>query len=174
MSSQILQVGLLASYLRELLETNAFLQDLWVEGELSGYTVPGSGHAYFTIKDEFAAVDCVMWKPMRLRQSFKPRVGDKVVVHGAATVYERNSRFQIKADVIYPAGVGILQLQLEQLKQRLDTEGLFDPTRKRPLPAFPRRIGVVTSVTGAVWHDIQHVLRRRYPLVELVARHGRA
>jgi len=103
-----------------------------------------------------------------MRQSFQPRVGDKVVVHGGATVYEKNTRFQIKADVVYPAGAGILQLQLEQLKQRLSEEGLFDPSRKRPLPPFPKRIGVVTSATGAVWHDIQHVLQRRYPMTELV------
>ncbi|CAN5786457.1 exodeoxyribonuclease VII large subunit [soil metagenome] len=168
MSSRIIQVGLLATYLRELVESNTFLQDVWVEGEVSSYTVPGSGHAYFAIKDEAAAVDCVMWKQTRLRQSFQPRVGDKIVVHGGATVYEKNSRFQIKADVVLPAGAGILQLQLEQLKQRLDTEGLFDPSRKRTLPPFPNRIGVVTSSTGAVWHDIVQVVERRFPLVELV------
>ncbi|MGI8963616.1 MAG: exodeoxyribonuclease VII large subunit, partial [Thermomicrobiales bacterium] len=79
MSSRIIQVGLLATYLRELVESNTFLQDVWVEGEVSSYTVPGSGHAYFAIKDEAAAVDCVMWKQTRLRQSFQPRVGDKIV-----------------------------------------------------------------------------------------------
>jgi exodeoxyribonuclease VII large subunit len=167
-SSRIIQVGLLASYLRELVETDDLLQDVWVEGEVSSFSVPASGHAYFAIKDETAAVDCVMWKQTRLRQSFQPRVGDKIVVHGGATVYERNTRFQVKADVLYPAGAGILQLQLEQLKQRLDAEGLFDPSRKRPLPLFPTRIGVVTSSTGAVWQDIQRVLARRYPLAELV------
>jgi len=167
-SSRILPVGLLSAYLRELVEMNAFLQDIWVEGEIASYTVPGSGHAYFALKDESATVDCVMWKQTRMRQSFQPRVGDKVVVHGGATVYEKNTRFQIKADVVYPAGAGILQLQLEQLKQRLSEEGLFDPSRKRPLPPFPKRIGVVTSATGAVWHDIQHVLQRRYPMTELV------
>jgi len=167
-SSRIIQVGLLASYLRELVETDELLQDVWIEGEVSSFSVPASGHAYFAIKDESAAVDCVMWKQTRLRQSFQPRVGDKIVVHGGATVYERNTRFQVKADVMYPAGAGILQLQLEQLKQRLEAEGLFDPSRKRPLPLFPDRIGVVTSATGAVWHDIQRVLARRYPLAELV------
>jgi exodeoxyribonuclease VII large subunit len=159
---------LLASYFRELVETDELMQDVWVEGEISSFTVAGSGHAYFAIKDETAAVDCVMWKPARMRQSFQPSIGDKVVVHGGATVYERTTRFQIKADVIYPAGAGIMQLQLEQLKQRLEAEGLFDPSRKRPLPQFPERIGVATSATGAVWHDIQHVLRRRYPLAHLV------
>lgn len=168
MTSRIIRVGLLAAYLREVVETDDVLQDVWVEGEISSFTVAASGHAYFAIKDESAAIDCVMWKPARLRQSFQPRVGEQVVVHGGATIYEKNTRFQIRTDVIYPAGAGILQLQLEQLTQQLEAEGLFDPSRKRPLPAFPRRMGVVTSPTGAVWHDIQHVARRRYPLVELV------
>lgn len=168
MSSRIIQVGLLAAYLRELVETDELMQDVWIEGEVSSYSLPASGHAYFALKDESAAVDCVMWKATRLRQSYQPKVGDKIVVHGGATVYERTTRFQVKADVVYPAGAGILQLQLEQLKQRLAAEGLFDPSRKRPLPALPTRIGVVTSATGAVWHDIQRVLQRRYPLAELV------
>lgn len=168
MSSRIIKVGLLAAYLRELVETDEVLQDVWVEGEVSSFTVAGSGHAYFSIKDESAAIDCVMWKQTRQRQSFQPRVGEMVVAHGGATIYEKNTRFQIRTDVIYPAGAGILQLQLEQLTQKLEAEGLFDPSRKRPLPQFPNRIGVVTSPTGAVWHDIQHVLQRRYPLVELI------
>ena len=168
MSSRIIRVGLLAAYLRELVETDDVMQDVWVEGEISSFTVAGSGHAYFTIKDESAAIDAVMWKQTRARQSFQPRVGEQVVVHGGATIYEKNTRFQIRTDVIYPAGAGILQLQLEQLTQRLAAEGLFDPSRKRPLPPFPSRIGVVTSESGAVWHDIQQVVQRRYPLVELV------
>lgn len=168
MSSRIIKVGLLAAYLRELVETDEVMQDVWVEGEVSSFTVAGSGHAYFAIKDESATVDCVMWKQTRMRQSFQPKVGELVVAHGGATIYEKNTRFQIRTDVIYPAGAGILQLQLEQLTQKLEAEGLFDPSRKRPLPLFPTRIGVVTSETGAVWHDIQQVLQRRYPLVELV------
>ncbi|MDQ3655628.1 MAG: exodeoxyribonuclease VII large subunit, partial [Chloroflexota bacterium] len=168
MSSRIIKVGLLAAYLRELVETDEVMQDVWVEGEVSSFTVAGSGHAYFAIKDESATVDCVMWKQTRMRQSFQPKVGELVVAHGGATIYEKNTRFQIRTDVIYPAGAGILQLQLEQLTQKLEAEGLFDPSRKRPLLPFPARIGVVTSETGAVWHDIQQVLQRRYPLVELV------
>ncbi len=168
MSSRIIQVGSLASYLKDLIDSDEVLQDMWVEGEVSSFTVAASGHAYFAIKDDQSAIDCVMWKTARARQSFQPRVGDKIVVHGAATVYERTTRLQIRADVLYPAGAGILQLQLEQLRQKLEAEGLFDESRKRPLPQLPRRIGVVTSPTGAVWHDIQRVLRRRYPLAELV------
>jgi exodeoxyribonuclease VII large subunit len=154
--------------LKDLIDSDEVLQDMWVEGEVSSFTVAASGHAYFAIKDDKSAIDCVMWKAARARQSFQPRVGDKIVVHGAATVYERTTRLQIRADVLYPAGEGILQLQLEQLRQKLEAEGLFDESRKRPLPQLPRRIGVVTSPTGAVWHDIQRVLQRRYPLAELI------
>jgi exodeoxyribonuclease VII large subunit len=167
-TSSIVRVGELTTYLRDLIEETPDLQDIWVEGEVSAFTVAASGHAYFTIKDEQAAIDCVMWKMVRQRQSFQPRQGDKVYVHGAVSVYERNARLQVKADVIHPAGVGLLQLQLEQLRQKLEAEGMFDPSRKRPLPGFPRRIGVVTSSTGAVWHDIQRVIGRRYPLAHLV------
>jgi len=167
-TASIVHVGELTTYLRDLVEQDESLQDIWVEGEVSAYTVPASGHAYFSIKDDASAIDCVMWKMIRQRQSFRPSPGDQVIVHGSISVYERNSRLQIKADVIHPAGAGLLQLQLEQLRQRLDAEGLFDPSRKRPLPLFPERIGVVTSATGAVWHDIQRVLGRRFPLAALV------
>ncbi len=167
-SQRILDVGSLASYLKDLVESDEVLADMWVEGEVSSFTVAASGHGYFTIKDDRSAIDCVIWRAVRQRQSFQPRVGDQIVVHGNATVYERTSRLQISADVLYPAGAGILQLQLEQLRQRLEAEGLFDDDRKRPLPQFPARIGVVTSPTGSVWHDIQRVIERRYPLAELV------
>jgi exodeoxyribonuclease VII large subunit len=167
-SSRILKVSLLTSYLREVIEADDLLQDVWLEGEVSSYTVAASGHAYFTLKDSQAVIDGVMWKMTRARQSYAPKLGDQIVVHGSISIYDRMSKYQLKADVVQPAGVGILQLQLEQLRQRLEGEGLFDPSRKRALPLFPRRIGVVTSPTGAVWQDIQHVIARRYPLVELV------
>lgn len=165
---RILGVGNVASYLKDLVESDEVLADMWVEGEVSSFTVAASGHGYFTIKDDRSAIDCVIWKMVRQRQSFQPRLGDRIVVHGSATVYERNSRLQISADVLYPAGAGILQLQLEQLRLQLEAEGLFDVDRKRQLPMFPQRIGVVTSPTGSVWHDIQRVLERRYPIAEVV------
>lgn len=168
MSSRILGISLLTSYLREVIETDELLQDVWLEGEVSNFTVAASGHAYFTLKDSQAVIDGVMWKATRARQAYAPKVGDQIVAHGSVTIYDRTSKYQLKADVVQPAGVGILQLQLEQLRQRLEAEGLFDPSRKRALPLFPRRIGVVTSATGAVWHDIQHVIARRYPLAELI------
>ncbi|HEU0165099.1 MAG TPA: exodeoxyribonuclease VII large subunit, partial [Thermomicrobiales bacterium] len=158
----------LTKYIRELLASDALLQDIWVEGEVSSFTVAASGHAYLTLQDSNARIDAVMWKTAVRRQTFVPRVGDNIIVHGEVTVYERQGRLQLSADVFQPAGLGLLQLQLEVLRQKLEAEGLFDTGRKRPLPAFPLRIGVATSATGAVWHDIQTVIGRRFPLVELV------
>ena len=163
-----MKVGLLTSYLREMIESDDVLRDVWVEGEISSYAVPGSGHAYFTIKDDRSILSCIMWRSARTRQRYQPLVGDHVVIHGSVTIYEAQGKYQLSADVVHPAGAGVIQLRLEQLRQQLEAEGLFDPSRKRPLPAFPTRIGVVTSSTGAVWHDIQQVIGRRYPLVELV------
>ena len=168
MISRILKVSLLTSYLREVIEADDLLQDVWIEGEVSSFTVAASGHAYFTLKDSQSVIDGVMWKTTRAHQRYVPKVGDQIVAHGSVTIYDRSSKYQLKADVVQPAGVGILQLQLEQLRLRLEAEGLFDLSRKRPIPLFPRRIGVVTSPTGAVWHDIQNVIARRYPLAELI------
>ena len=168
MTSRIIRVGLLTSYLREIIEADDVLQDVWVEGEIANYTVPASGHAYFSVKDDRSILSCVMWKSARARQRYRPIVGDQVVLHGSVTIYEAQGRYQLTADVVHPAGAGVIQLRLEQLRQQLEAEGLFDPSRKRALPAFPERIGVITSATGAVWHDIRQVVGRRYPLVELV------
>ncbi|HWV35484.1 MAG TPA: exodeoxyribonuclease VII large subunit [Thermomicrobiales bacterium] len=168
MIDTLLTVEKLTTYIRELLESDRVLQDIWVEGEVSSFTIASSGHAYLTLQESNSRIDAVMWRAMVGRQSFIPRVGDNVVVHGQVTVYERQGRLQLAADVFQPAGIGILQMQLEQLRQKLEAEGLFDPARKRPLPSFPHRIGVATSATGAVWHDIQNVIARRFPMVELV------
>jgi len=167
-TNTILKVEKLTRYIRELLESDRVLQDVWVEGEVSSFTIASSGHAYLTLQESLCRMDAVMWKASVGRQAFIPRVGDNVVVHGQITVYERQGRLQLSADIFQPAGIGLLQLQLEQLRQKLEAEGLFDLSRKRPLPVFPHRIGVATSQTGAVWQDIQHVIRRRFPLVELV------
>jgi len=167
-TSRIIKVGLLTAYLREKIESDDMLQDVWVEGEISSYSVPGSGHAYFSIKDDRSILSCIMWRSARSRQSYQPVVGDQVVIHGSVTVYEAQGKYQLSADVVHPAGAGVIQLRLVQLRQQLEAEGLFDPSRKRTLPAYPARIGVVTSSTGAVWRDIQQVIGSRYPLVELV------
>ncbi|MGN6031240.1 MAG: exodeoxyribonuclease VII large subunit, partial [Thermomicrobiales bacterium] len=137
MPSDIVSVEDLSAHIRSLLERDALLQDVWVEGEVSSFTVASSGHAYLTLQQGHARIDGVMWRAIVGRQRFIPRVGDNVVAHGRITTYERQGKYQLSADVFQPAGIGILQLRLEQLRQQLEAEGLFDPGRKRELPLFP-------------------------------------
>lgn len=158
----------LTRYVRQLLEGDYRLQDVWVAGELSNLSRPGSGHLYFTLKDGEAALRCVMWRTEAVRQRFSPREGDAVEVHGRISVYEAGGQYQLYADVVRLAGEGAAYQEFLRLKARLEAEGLFDAERKRPLPPLPARIGVVTSVAGAALHDVVHVLRRRYPLAEVV------
>jgi exodeoxyribonuclease VII large subunit len=165
--THIIPINQLTALLKSIVEDDEDLQDLWVDGEISNLTIARSGHAYFTLKDDISQLSAVMWRHALARQQAVPREGDRVIVHGNVTLYEPRGSLQLQVDVIQPQGTGLLQLRLERLRQQLEAEGLFDPSRKRPLPSFPRHIGVVTSSTGAVWHDIQHVIARRYPLVEL-------
>lgn len=166
--SETYSVAELTAYIRQLFDTDARMQDVWVEGEVSNMTRAASGHLYFTLKDSRAQLKCVMWRSSAERQSYQPQNGDAIMVHGAISVYEQNGVYQLYADRIRPAGVGDLYLQFEQLKAKLDAEGLFDPQRKRPIPDYPRTIGVVTSADAAAFQDIQNVLRRRYPLARVI------
>lgn len=166
--TRIVPVNQLTAFLKVLVEDDEDLQDLWVDGEISNLTIARSGHAYFTLKDESSSMSAVMWRNAVQRQRMVPNEGDRVIVHGNVTLYEPRGSLQLQVDLIQPQGTGILQLQLEELRQKLEAEGMFEPSRKRPLPAYPTRIGVVTSSSGAVWHDIQHVITRRYPLAELI------
>lgn len=168
MPAQLVPVGILAAYIRDVLERDPILSDIWVEGEVSNVFRAQSGHVYFTLKDSDAQLKCVLFKAQAARQRSLPEPGQQTAVHGNISVYPRDGAIQLYADVIQPAGVGLLALQFEQLRQRLEADGLFDPSRKRELPPRPRAIGVVTSPDGAVWHDIQNVLQRRYPLVEVI------
>jgi exodeoxyribonuclease VII large subunit len=158
----------LTRYLRQLLEGDSTLQDCWVFGEVSNFSRPISGHLYFTLKDAGAALHCVMWRTNALRQPSLPRDGEAVEVHGSLGVYERDGTYQLYADVIRPTGEGLLYQEFLRLKARLEAEGLFDSGRKRPIPRWPRRIGIVTSPTGAALRDMLNTLRRRYPLAEVV------
>lgn len=142
--------------------------ELWVEGEVSNFRQPYSGHIYFTLKDEFSQIRCVIFKPLSLRLPFRPKDGMRVLLHGRLTVYEKGGNYQIVGDRIEPAGLGALQMALEQLKRKLAAEGLFDERHKKPIPKFPKRIGVVTSATGAAIRDIIKVISRRYPLVHIL------
>lgn len=142
--------------------------ELWVEGELSRVTLHGSGHWYFTLKDEQAAVSCAMFRNDNRRVVFKPEDGLKVRILARASLYEANGRYQLIASQMEEAGKGNLQEQFEKLKARLAAEGLFDQSRKKPLPLLPRRIGIVTSPTGAAIRDIVNVLTRRFPNLEIL------
>lgn len=156
------------SYVRELMESDANLQDLWVEGEISNLSRPRSGHVYFTLKEQDAALRCVMWRSTasRLRTPFED--GDAVEVHGSLSVYEVRGQYQLYVDDLRPRGAGSLYQEYLRLKDQLEGEGLFDPDHKLPLPEWPERIGIVTSPSAAALQDMLNTLRRRYPLVEVV------
>ena len=162
----VYSVSQVTSYLNELLARDELLQDIWVSGEVANLARPGSGHAYFTLRDGQSSMRCVMFR--RSRGIERLDDGVAVIAHGRASVYEVRGDLQLIVDIVQPEGVGELQLRLEQLKLKLENEGLFEPSRKRSLPEFPKRVGVITSPTGAVWQDIQTVISRRYPLVELL------
>lgn len=159
----------LNAHIRALFERDNDLQDIWVEAEVSGFKrAEPSGHCYFTLKDGKSQIACVMWRSNAMMQAVLPKDGDAVMVHGAVTIYEERSTYQLYVDRIRPTGVGDLYRQYELLKAKLEAEGLFDEERKRPLPLFPNCIGIVTSASASVFQDVQNVLKRRYPLVEVV------
>jgi exodeoxyribonuclease VII large subunit len=164
----LLTVSELNAHLREVLTSDPLLADVWVQAEVSNCRRAASGHYYFTLKDDSAALDAVMWRSHAARLSAPLNVGDAVLVHGAVSIYEVSGRLQLYADLVRPAGVGLLAARFEELKLRLEAEGLFDARRKRPLPALPRRIGVATSAQGAALQDILTVVQRRCPLVEVL------
>lgn len=155
-------------YIRDLFDLDSALQNVWVEGEVSNFKQAASGHLYFTLKDANSELACVMWRSQAALLGVLPRHGDAVLAHGRIAVYEARGQYQLYCDRVQPAGIGELNRQFELLKARLDAEGLFDPTRKRALLRTPHRIGVVTSPTTAAFQDIQNVIRRRYPLVEIL------
>ena len=159
-------VSQVTSHLRDLLDADELLADIWIGGEVANVTRAASGHAYFTLRDERSQLRCVMFR-QRSRGMQHLVSGAAVVVHGRVSIYAQRGEVQLVADVAQPEGVGELQMRLEQLKLKLENEGLFEQSRKRGLPRFPKRIGVVTSPSGAVWHDIQTVVGRRYPIAEL-------
>jgi exodeoxyribonuclease VII large subunit len=159
----------ITAYIRELLESDPPLQDIRVRGEISNLTVASSGHWYFTLKETNAQLKCVMWRSDAARQTSRPREGDAVEVHGRLTVYPQRGEYQLVTDAIHAVGgSGDLYAQFEALKLKLAAEGLFEEDRKRPLPLFPHRIGVVTSPDAAAFRDIQNVLARRFPLAEII------
>jgi exodeoxyribonuclease VII large subunit len=165
---KILQVSEITRAVRDAIRARPDLRDVWVEGEVGRVTVSAAGHAYFTLKDERSQLACVFFRDERARSPFEPRTGLRVVAHGRVDIFESQGVYQLYVTAVQPAGFGDLALRFEALKARLAAEGLFDSARKRPLPARPRVIGVATSATGAVWHDICHVVARRWPLARLL------
>lgn len=158
----------LTNYIRELFEIDYRLREVQVAGEISNFVRARSGHLYFTLKDNGSQLKCVMWRSEADRLPFRPGDGDAVTVQGRVSVYEASGLYQLYATGMHPAGRGDLALAFEQLKQRLETAGLFDPSRKKAIPPFPTKIGIVTSADAAALRDILNVLRRRYPLVQLL------
>ncbi|HEX6032498.1 MAG TPA: exodeoxyribonuclease VII large subunit [Tepidiformaceae bacterium] len=163
---QALSVSAIVGFLREVLESNEIFSDLWVVGEVSNYSRSAAGHRYYSLKDPGAVLRCVMFNSAMPGMQLND--GDRVLAHGKITIYPQRGDLQFVVDFVRPEGVGILAARYEELKQRLGEEGLFDPARKRPLPRFPRRIGLVTSPTGAALQDIKNVLTRRWPMAEMV------
>jgi exodeoxyribonuclease VII large subunit len=163
-----LTVSEVTQYLRGLLDGDEVLRSVWVRGEVSNLSQPGSGHKYFTLKDSGAALRCVIWRSTAARLRFGVQNGLAIEAHGAISLYERDGVYQLYIDAIRPAGEGLLYQEFVRLKTRLEGEGLFDPARKRPIPERPRCIGIVTSPTGAALQDMLNTLRQRFPLVEVV------
>ncbi len=166
---QTFSVQEITHYIHELFDADSILADIWVRGEVSNLTKARSGHWYFSIKDANAQLRCVMFRGAARGVHVEVQAGDEILMHGRISVYDARGEYQLYADqIVAVGGIGDLHLQFEALKAKLDDEGLFDPGRKRPIPVFPRQIGVVTSPTAAAWHDMQNVLRRRFPLVEVI------
>jgi len=163
---KVWSVSELTTRIRDLLVSE--FADVWVEGEVSNCHEAQSGHLYFTLKDARAQVRCVCFRNQFRLLKFRPEDGLKVTVRGSISVYEARGEYQIYVEHIEPVGLGALQLAFEQLKKRLEAEGLFDPARKKPLPVLPRRIGLVTSPRGAAVRDVVRILRRRFPNVHLI------
>ncbi len=163
-----LKVSELTEHIRYLIWSDFNLQDVWVEGEISNFSPALSGHYYFSLKDEKAVIQCVMWRHLATSLPYIPSDGDHVIAHGYVDIYPPKGTYQLYVDELRPVGVGLIYIKLEQLKVRLSQEGLFDQSRKRPIPMFPKRIGLVTSPYGAAIRDILRVVGRRYPLAEII------
>ena len=156
------------SYLRGLLESDHNMQDLWVQGEISNLSQPRSGHVYFTLKDALSSLRCVMWRNMAEQLKSHLQDGKAIDAHGSLSVYERSGQYQLYVDFLRPKGTGDLYREFLRLKEALEKEGLFAPEHKQEIPPWPRRIGIITSASGAALQDMLNTLHRRYPLVDVL------
>lgn len=167
--AEVISVSALNQYVKTLLDANDLLFDLALLGEIANFVQNArSGHCYFSLRDETSSVKAVMFRSDARRLGFRPEEGMKVIVRCRATLYERDGAFQVYVNDMFPDGIGSAQLAFEQLKAKLDREGLFAAERKKPLPRFPKCIGLVTSKTGAALQDIRNVIGRRWPAVRLL------
>ena len=167
MAQQVLSITQINEYIRSKMDSDALLNGVAVRGEISNYKVYPSGHHYFTLKDEGAALKCVMFKGNALRLRFRPDNGTKVIAMGKISVYPRDGAYQLYCTAMAMDGIGDLYAAFEQLKRKLEAQGLFDPAHKKPLPKYPGTIGIVTSSAGAAVHDMLRILRKRYPLSQV-------
>ena len=162
---EVSQVNLL---IKDLLEGIPDLNHIYIRGEISNYKVYPSGHHYFTLKDAEGALRAVMFKGAAMKLRFRPENGMKVIAHGRISVFPRDGAYQLYCTELTPDGVGDLYVAFEQLKAKLHAEGLFDPMHKKPLPAYPQRIAIITSSAGAAVHDMIRILKRRYPIAKVL------
>lgn len=165
---QALSVTQVNLYIKEVMNRDDVLTDVLVKGELSNFKAHSSGHMYMSLKDETGVMRAVMFRSSAAKLNFKPQNGMKVVAHGRVTVYERDGQYQLYIDHMQQDGIGDLYVAFEQLKNKLSAEGLFDPAHKKPLPKYPKRVGVVTAPTGAAIRDIINVLTRRFSYSDVV------
>lgn len=167
MSQQVLSITQLNEYIRSIIDQDALLTGVAVKGEISNYKVYPSGHHYFTLKDEGAALKCVMFRGSAVKLRFKPENGMQIIAMGRISVYPRDGAYQLYCTAMALDGVGDLHAAFEQLKSKLSAQGLFDPAHKHPLPKYPGVIGIITSSAGAAIHDMLRILRKRYPLAKV-------
>ncbi len=167
MSTQILSVSEVNNYIKALMDSDIILPDVIVRGEISNFVLHYSGHMYLTLKDENSVIKAVMFKGANSKLKFNLENGMKIIAQGKVSVYERSGQYQLYMQDVQPDGLGALHVAFEQLKAKLQKEGLFDSTRKKNLPKYPKKIGVVTSSTGAAIRDILNILGRRYPYAEV-------
>ena len=166
-SITVYTVSQVTAYIKSVFESDVLLRDLWLSGEVSNFKQATSGHCYFTLKDADSSIRAVIWRTQAFGMTL-PRDGDQVIVHGYVSVYEQQGAYQLYVDHLEPSGAGRLWLEFERLKARLEAEGLFDESRKRPIPARPVRLGVATSATAAALRDILRTLAGRYPLADVI------
>lgn len=168
MEPKVATVSQLNTYLKQILEKNIILNDIWIKGEISNFKLHYSGHMYITLKDEGGVLKAVMFRGSAAHLNFVPEDGMKVLARGRVSVYEAGGSYQLYINEMIPDGVGALYVAYEQLKKKLEEEGIFDEAHKKPIPEYPEKIGVITATTGAAVRDIINVITRRYPYAEII------